>query len=76
MTVLPGNLMETELPGPKINVYIKPNRNLGPTCTLDPSTLLAMVDDAKREAARDVFSNQMSVPELRMHCTTATLTGK
>eukprot|EP00884_Botryococcus_braunii_P012750 jgi/Botrbrau1/21476/Bobra.0216s0084.1 len=76
VTVLPGNLMETELSGPKINVYIKPNRNLGPTCTLDPHTLLAMVDDARREAARDVSSNQMAVPELRLHCTTATLTGR
>jgi hypothetical protein len=75
VTVLPSNLMETELAGPKINVYIKPNRNLGPTCTLDPTTLLAMVDDAKREAARDLWSKHVAVPELRLRGTTTTLLG-
>lgn len=75
MTVLPSNLMETELTGPKINVYIKPNMMLGPTCTMDPGTLMAMVHDAAQEAARDVFSVPMSVPELQLRAATASLKG-
>lgn len=67
--------METELTGPRINVYIKPNRNLGPTCTMDPGTLMAMAHDAAQEAAQDALSVPMSVPDLHLHATTASLRG-
>ncbi len=75
VTVLPGSLVDGEPAGPKMNMYIKPNKALNSVNTLGPAGLLAMLDDLQQAGTRGICVSTAPVVALGLDTAVATITG-